>query len=152
MKHSEQLQTVSYQDVIVSKSSAFCHLLLFFSLYEDEAFKGEESYQVYAILQSYPFTAEVNFAEEVNLFFDYKINIGDERSYFKFLTELIDCNAPNVLFFHAAQVALSDAVYSYNDRRCLELLRVVLRLNEEESNSILQLVSDQRMLKIKEKF
>src|SRR3954464_8050727 len=122
-----------YQTVITDKNQAFCHLLLFFCLYEDETFKGEEPYQVYSILQSYTFTAEVNFAEEVNLFFDYKESIGDERTYLKFLTDFINSNAPNVILFHSAQVALSDAVYSHNDKRCLELLRVVLSLSEEES-------------------
>ncbi len=141
-----------YQKVITDKNQAFCHLLLFFCLYEDETFNGEEPYQVYSILQSYTFTAKINFAEEVNVFFDYKESIGDERTYFKFLTDFIDSNAPNVILFHAAQVALSDAIYSYNDKRCLKLLREVLNVSEEESNFILQLVSDQRMLKSNGKF
>src|SRR6478609_10925283 len=115
-----------YQTVITDKNQAFCHLLLFFCLYEDETFNGEEPYQVYSILQSYTFTAGVNFAEEVNVFFDYKESIADEHDYFTFLTGLISCEAPNVILFHAAQVALSDAVYSLNDKRCLELLRAVL--------------------------
>jgi hypothetical protein len=151
MKHQQE-QTLFYRDVIVHKNQAFCHLLLFFSLYEDETFRGEETYQVYTILQSYAFTAEVNFPEEVNLFFDYKNSIGDEQAYFKFITDMIDTTAPNVILFHAAQVALSDAVYSFGDKRYLELLRTVLNLKEEEGNAILQLVSDQRMLKIKGNF
>ena len=143
---------MSYKDVITDKNQAFCHLLLFFSLFEDEAFKGDEPYQVYSILQSYPFTAKVDFAEEVNVFFDYKEGIGDERTYFEFLTELIACEAPNVILFHAAQVALSDAVYSHNDKRCLDILRKVLLIGEMEGNAILQLASGQRMLIIKETF
>lgn len=151
MKQQEH-STLLYQDAIENKNQAFCHLLLFFSLFEDETFKGEETYQVYTILQSYAFTAEVDFPEEVNHFFDYKNNIGDERAYFEFLIDFIDCDAPNVILFHAAQVALSDEVYSFSDRRYLELLRLALKLKEEESSAILQLVSDQRMLKIRGKF
>lgn len=152
MKQQKETQTKWYRDEILNKSQAFCHLLLFFSLYEDETFKGEETYQVYSTLHNYTFTTAVDFPEEVNLFFDYKNQIENEQSYFKFLINMIDTTAPNVILFHAAQVALSDAVYSYSDRRYLEILRLVLHLKEEESNAILQLVSDQRMLKIKGNF
>ena len=143
---------ISYRDVITGKSQAFCHLLLFFSLYEDETFKGEETHEVFAALQKYAFTADVDFAGEVNVFFDYKEGIGDEHTYFEYLTGLIACEAPNVILFHAAQVALSDAVYSHNDKRCLDILRKVLLIGEMEGNAILQLASGQRMLIIKETF
>lgn len=143
---------MQYQNFISNKKQAFCHLLLFFSLFEDETFKGEETHQIYLILQSYSFTAGVDFPEEVNVFFDYKEHIGNEQTYFEFLTGLMACEAPNVILFHAAQVALSDAVYSYYDRRCLEILRKVLLIGEAEANTILQLVSGQRMLKIKGDF
>ncbi len=48
---------MQYQNVIKTKEQAFCHLLLFFSLFEDDAFKGEETHQVYLILK---FTQQQN--------------------------------------------------------------------------------------------
>ncbi len=141
-----------YQDVIIKREQAFCHLLLYFSLFEDETFEGEETLMVFTILQSYSFTASVDFPEEVNLFFDYKNEIENERDYFAFLVNIIMSDSSLVILFHAAQVAMSDAVYSDTDEASLLLLRDVLNISETEGSMIIKLAREQRILKLNGSF
>ena len=141
-----------YKDVITTKAQAFCHLLLYFSLYEDETFEGEETLQVFSILQQYSFAGKADFPEDVNLFFDYKNNIDSEKNYFTFLTQMIDSEAPLLILFHAAQVAMSDTVYSDKDESSLLVLSEVLGLEKEHEKTIIKLALGQRMTKVKGDF
>ena len=143
---------MKYTEEITTKAQAFCHLLLYFSLFEDEAFEGEETLQVFSILQMYSFTQSADFPEDVNLFFDYKNEIDSERNYLDFLVTFIDSEAPTLILFHAAQVAMSDAVYSEHDKASLHLLSEVLGVESEEARMIIKLAFEQRMLKIKGDF
>ncbi len=138
-----------YQQTVTTREQAFCHLLLFFSLYEDETFEGEETYQVFSILKLYPLTSNVNFAEEVNVFFDYKNEISDPLAYFQYLLQLIGDEYPLLLLFNAVQVALSDTVYSEGDNLFLGLLRTALDIDKETGNTVLQLALAERNMKIK---
>ena len=141
---------MQYQQVITTKENAICHLLLFFSLYEDETFKGEETYQVFSILKAYPLTANINFPEEVNVFFDYKNEVADVLSYFHYLVQLIGYESPLLMLFHAAQVALSDTVFSEQDSKYLSLLRMAFDVDKAQENLILELALAERNLKMKE--
>lgn len=143
---------MKYSEVITTKAQAFCHLLLYFSLFEDEAFEGEETFQVYSILQLYPFTQNADFPEDVNLFFDYKNEIGSERNYFDFLVRFINTEAPMLILFHAAQVAMSDTIYSEKDEESLLLLSEVLAIENEAAKTVIKLALGQRMLKVKGDF
>ncbi len=138
-----------YQEAVTTKAKAICHLLLFFSLYEDETFEGEETLQVFSILKAYPLTADVSFPDEVNLFFDYKNEIGDVATYFQYLVQVMDAESPLLMLFHAAQVSLSDAVFSADDSEYLALLREILSLDQEEGNTILELALNERNLKMR---
>ena len=139
---------MQYQQVITTKEKAICHLLLFFSLYEDETFEGEETLQVFSILKAYPLTAGVNFPEEVNVFFDYKNEIGDVPGYFQYLVQLMDTELPLLMLFHAAQVSLSDTIFSACDSENLLLLQTALQIDHAEGNTILELALNERSLKI----
>lgn len=143
---------MKYTEVITTKAQAFCHLLLYFSLYEDETFEGEETLQVFSILQQYPFTQSADFPEDVNLFFDYKSEIDNERNYLDFLVRFINSEAPMLILFHAAQVAMSDAIYSEHDEASVVLLSEILGIEEEPAKLIIKLALGQRMMKIKEDF
>ena len=138
-----------YQQAVTTKEQAFCHLLLFFSLYEDETFEGEETYQVFSILKLYPLTAKVNFAEEVNVFFDYKNEIPDIPGYFQYLLQLIGMEFPSLILFNAVQVALSDTVYSEGDNIFLGMLRTALEIDKETGDILLKLALAERNMKIK---
>lgn len=137
-----------YQQVVTTKEKAICHLLLFFSLYEDETFEGEETLQVFSILKAYPLTANINFPEEVNVFFDYKKDITDVLGYFHYLVGLISYGSPLLIFFHAAQVALSDTVFSEQDREFLLLLRMAFDIDKAHGNLVLELALAERNLKM----
>lgn len=141
---------MQYQQVITTKEKAICHLLLFFSLYEDETFEGEESLQVFSILKAYPLTAGVDFPEEVNTFFDYKNEMGDVLTYFQYLVQLMESESPLLLLFHAAQVSLSDAIFSACDSENLSFLRTALNIDQAEGNTILELALNERNLKMRE--
>ncbi len=140
---------MQYQAVITTPEKAICHLLLFFSLYEDETFEGEETYQVFSILKAYPLTAEVDFPEEVNRFFDYKNSIGDVASYFRYIVGFTEAEYSLLLLFHAAQVALSDTIFSGNDSQNLALLKETLGISQEEGNTLIELALAERNLKLK---
>lgn len=140
---------MQYQQAITSKEKAICHLLLFFSLYEDETFEGEETYQVFSVLKTYPLTASVNFPDEVNVFFDYKNEIGDLLAYFHYLVGFMEAESSLLMLFNAAQVAMSDAVFSDGDSDALLLLRIALNLTEEEGSLILELALAERNLKMR---
>lgn len=143
---------MKYSEVIISKAQAFCHLLLYFSLYEDETFEGEETFQVFSILQMYPFTQNADFPEDVNLFFDYKKEIDSERNYFDFLVRFINSEAPVLILFHAAQVAMSDTVYSEKDEASLVVLSEVLGIEAGAAKTVIQLALEQRRLQVKGDF
>lgn len=140
---------MSYQQVITTKENAICHLLLFFSLYEDETFRGEETLQVFSILKSYPLTADINFPEGVNVFFDYKDEITDVLSYFHYLVQLIGYESPLLMLFHAAQVALSDTIFSEQDSEYLSLLRMAFDIDKAQGNLITELALAERNLKMR---
>ncbi len=140
---------MQYQQVVITKEKAFCHLLLFFSLFEDEAFTGEETYQVFSILRAYPLTATIDFPDEVNVFFDYKNEIGDLLSYFHYLVLLIGSESPLLILFHAAQVAMSDTIYSEKDSESLSLMRMALDIDKTQGATILELALAERNLKMR---
>ena len=143
---------MKYSEVITTKAQAFCHLLLYFSLYEDETFEGEETFQVFSILQMYPFTQSADFPEDVNLFFDYKQEIDSERNYFDFLVRFINSESPMLILFHAAQVAMSDTIYSERDEASLLVLSEVLDIEAQPARTVIKLALGQRMLKVKGDF
>lgn len=138
-----------YQPVITTPEKAICHLLLFFSLYEDETFEGEETLQVFSILKAYPLTANIDFPEEVNRFFDYKNEMGEVLPYLQYLAQMMATEAPLLMLFHAAQVSLSDAVFSACDSENLALLRDVLNIDPAEGNILLELALAERNLKLR---
>lgn len=140
-----------YQQAVTNKEKAFCHLLLFFALYEDETFEGEETYQVFSILRLYPLTAGIDFPEEVNVFFDYKNEITDIPGYFQYLLQLIGTEFPLLILFNAIQVALSDNVYSEGDNEFLGLLTKALGIEIGVGNTILELALAERNMKIETK-
>lgn len=141
-----------YQQVVLSREQAYCHLLLYFSLFEDETFKGEETYQVFSILKLYPVTAKVNFAEEVILFFEYKASIKDIKTYFTYLVRLVATEEKLPIFFNATQVALSDRIFSDEDQIALDVLGDVLGITTTQRDVIADLAMSERKLKIKESF
>lgn len=138
-----------YQQAVTTKEKAICHLLLFFSLYEDETFEGEETHQVFSILQSYPLTAGVDFPEEVNRFFDYKNEIEDVLSYFHYLVQIIGSESSLLLLFHATQVALSDTVFSEKENDFLSLLRLALDVEKPAASIVFELALAERNLKMR---
>ncbi len=55
--------------------------------------------------------------------------------------------APAVILFDAAQVAMSDNLFSDKDEEALILLQNILNLKPEEAYTIIQLAKCQRVLK-----
>lgn len=143
---------MNYQQAILTREQAFCHLLLYFSLFEDEVFNGEEPYQVFSILKLYPTTAKVNFADEVNLFFDYKDSLGNINEYFTFLVRLIAIANKLPILYNAAQVAVSDRVFTDEDQMSLDVLADILDIDATQRDVIFDLAMSERKLKIKEEF
>ena len=141
---------MTYQQAVTTKEQAICHLLLFFSLYEDETFEGDETLQVFSTLKMYPLTAGVDFPEEVNVFFDYKNEVNDVLSYFHYLVRLIGNESPLLMLFHAAQVAMSDTVFSEKDNDYLSLLQMAFDIDKISGNIILELALAERNLKMRD--
>ena len=65
------------------------------------------------------------------MFFDYKNEIDSEQNYFSFLVRFINSEVPMLILFHAAQVAMSDTIYSDKDEASLLMLSEPLDWQKE---------------------
>lgn len=137
---------MQYTSVPMTPGRALLHLMIYFTL-NDRKFKENEMDVLNSYYTQFNLIDIYKISDEVKLFLDYQLNIGDHYDYLSFLISKIGMKYPATVYSIALDLAVADNDFSEEEKILLEMLADILKLDAVHQDLLQETFVGKRLLK-----
>ena len=140
-----------YATIVDNQDQALCHLF-FHCCLEDDRFTEPEMNDLSAKLVELGLQPKIKIKEELISYRSYKSSITDEKSYLRYLMQLINPVNELALYSYCVELCISDPVLDPREDALLNNIAETLDINAEEEDIIQKLIAQRRAVQLQKIF
>lgn len=138
-----------YKNYIRTTEQAVVHLLLYCA-HRDNVFLQSEYVSLGNVLRALNADKQINLTDEIENYYAYHANIGDEHLYLSFLVRQIGSSNRLSLYWHCVQLAHTDDMVSLQEETLLTKIARLLYINSTAAHT-LQLLARENQALVRER-